>query len=110
MVKSKFLTLARIAPALALLACAAPKAHVVEQPKPPSEPAAVVEPAVPDLGALPSQDRGIRLPDMLGLPGDAEFRATTPLPPKSSGEAGAVISRPPTDPPSRPKPKPAGNE
>ena len=110
MVTSKFLTLARIGPALALLSCAAPKARVVEPPKPPGDSAAVVDPALPDLGALPSQDRGIRLPDMLGLPGDAEFRTTSPLPPKNGGSAGAVISRPPTDPPSRPKPKPAGNE
>lgn len=110
MVKPKFLTLARIAPAVALLSCAAPKALVVAQPKPTIAPAVVVEPSVPDPGSLPLPDRGIRMPDMLGLPGDAEFRATTTPPHTGGSEAGAVISRPPTDPPSRPKPKAAGNE
>jgi hypothetical protein len=106
MVKMKHIALAWIAPALGLLSCAAPKATVVDQPKSKSEPA-VVAPAVPDPGSLAPPDRGIRLPDMLALPGDAEFRATTPTPPKKGAEAGAVIARPPTDPPSRPQPKDA---
>ena len=108
MATTKHLTLARLAPALALLSCAAPKARVVEEPKPQPE-AVAAAPAVPDAGVLPAQDRGIRLPDMLGLPGDTEFRATTPPAPKGGSEAGAVISRPPTDPPSRPKPKNPAN-
>ena len=108
MANLKYLTLAQLAPAFALLACAAPKAHVVEPPKPPSETAAVV-PTVADPGPLPPSDGGIRLPDMLALPGDAEFRATSPTATqKSKSDSGAVISRPPTDPPSRPKP--AGGE
>ena len=109
MATPKHLTLARLAPALALLSCAAPKAHAVEQPKPQPEAVAAV-PAAPEAGALPLPDRGIRLPDMLALPSDAEFRATTPPAPKGGSEAGAVISRPPTDQPSRPKPKDPAKE
>ena len=40
MATPKHLTLARLAPALALLSCAAPKAHVVEQPLPAGRPLA----------------------------------------------------------------------
>jgi hypothetical protein len=105
----KIPVLIRLAPAVALLSCAAPKAIVVEPPpapkteKPP-------EPVVPevDLSSLP--DDGIRLPDMLGLPGEGEFRPTSPGLPSLSPGAGAVISRPPTDPPSRPKPEEAAPE
>lgn len=109
MLKTKFATLARIAPALALWSCAAPKATVVAPPPPKTDPAAVVPvPTEPLPVAQP--DRGIRLPDMLAMPGDGEFRATTPNATKVGSEVGAVISRPPTDPPSRPKAKPAANE
>jgi hypothetical protein len=108
-VKTKFAILARLVPAFALLACGPPKAIVVEEPtdgpatqasKHPG-PAGLNEPALPD--------DGIRLPDMLTMPGDGEFRAGLPNAPKDG--AGAVISRPPTDPPSRPKkPKAATSE
>jgi hypothetical protein len=104
MVKLKPATLVWIAPALALFSCAAPKAVIVEAaPAPKKE--KTEEPAVADLPPANSDDDGIRLPEMLDLPGEGEFRATTPIAPKAPGEAGAVISRPPTDPPSRPKPK-----
>jgi hypothetical protein len=90
--------------ALALASCAAPKATVVEQAAVPKTQESVPEPvlAESELPALP--DDGIRMPDMLGMPGDGDFRSTNPIGVK---EAGAVISRPPTDPPSRVKPKPA---
>ncbi len=95
-------------PLLATLAsCAPPKAAVVAPPpvalkKEQKSPAAVVsaEPAVPEL-----PDDGIRMPDMLDLPSDGDFRATNPAAPVNRSESGAVISRPPTDPPSRVKPK-----
>ena len=80
--------------------CAAPKAVVVEELKKPEvveEPLAE-EPPVPEPG-LP--DDGFRMPDLLTMPNDAEFRSTIPQP-ESSG-TGAVIARPPTDPPPRPK-------
>lgn len=109
MLKTKFATLARIAPALSLFSCAAPKAIVVEPaPAPKQEPA--VETAVPEPPVPALADDGIRLPPMLDLPGEGEFRPTAPLQNKIPGETGAVISRPPTDPPPRPKPKPADAE
>lgn len=61
------------------------------------------EPAV----MLPVDDPGIRMPDMLNLPGEGEFR---PAPSSSGTGSGAVISRPPTDPPSRVKPKTEASE
>ena len=105
MVKILTASLVRLAPVLALGACAVPKAIVVELPK-----SSTTDPAPPPAELaqtkLPSQpDDGIRLPDMLGMPGDGEFRATAPNAPKGGPDASAVISRPPTDPPSRPKPK-----
>ncbi len=113
MVKTTLITLARIAPALALFSCAAPKAAVVEPPatskKEEPAPPSVPEPVMPD-----QPNDGIRLPDMLTMPGEGEFRATSPTAPKPGTEPGAVISRPPTDPPSRPKSKdkekPAGGQ
>jgi hypothetical protein len=111
MVKTKIANLARMAPAFALLSCAAPKAIVVESaPASPRRQVAVESmDSVP--GDLPLPDDGIRLPeDMLAMPGDGEFRATSPNAIKSGGEASAVIARPPTDPPSRPKPKDPGAE
>ena len=102
MVKSQFAILARLAPALALCACAIPKAIVVELPKSPKTDPATA-PALADANLPAQPDDGIRLPDMLAMPGDSEFRATAPNVAKSSTDASAVISRPPTDPPSRPK-------
>lgn len=86
----------------ALASCAAPKAIVVEQSPVPKKQEGAPVPVVAEseLPALP--DDGIRMPDMLGMPGDGDFRSTNPIGVK---EAGAVISRPPTDPPSRVKPK-----
>ncbi len=90
--------------ALALASCAAPRAIVVERAAVPKTQKTVPEPMVAEseLPALP--DDGIRMPDMLGMPGDGDFRSTQPIGVKGSG---AVISRPPTDPPSRVKPKAA---
>lgn len=87
-------------PFVLLASCAAPKAVVVEEPKKNEvvEESIPEEPAVPDPG-LP--DDGFRMPDLLTMPNDAEFRSTIPQP-ESSG-TGAVIARPPTDPPPRPK-------
>ena len=94
--KKTLLLLARLLPSLALLSCAAPKAEVVKETpvqktEKPEETAAVApEPAV---GSLP--DDGIRLPDMLGLPGENEFRSTRPA--ATGGGSGAVIARPPAE-------------
>jgi len=101
MVKLKhiFLVLA----GLALASCAAPKAALVEQAPVPKKKAAP-EPIVsePELATFP--DEGLRLPEMLDLPSDGDFRATNPPASRTTNDAGAVISRPPTDPPSRVKP------
>lgn len=101
----KFATLARIAPALALYSCAAPKAIIVELPPASQHDPGAVPPEIsePEFPTLP--DDGIRLPDMLAMPGDNEFRATAPTTPKAGSDSNAVIARPPTDPPPRPKPK-----
>ena len=110
MVKTLLPTLARIVPALALWSCAAPKAIVVELP-PASKQDQAAMPAGSDEPAIPTlPDDGIRLPDMLKMPGEGEFRAAGPLPPKGGADASAVIARPPTDPPPRPKPKQAPGE
>lgn len=95
----KLATLARCAPVLALLSCAAPKASVavetpVQQTKP-AESAAVSEPAIPN-----EPDDGIRLPDMLGLPDEGELRSAASSPGKAP-ESGAVIARPPTGQPEK---------
>ena len=89
--------LALIAPAFALLSCAVPKAIVVEETgaKPKEEKkeetAATEEPATPAV-----DDDGIRLPDMLGMPGEGEFRSSLPRAGGNSG-SGAVIARPPVE-------------
>ena len=109
MVKTKLLTIAQLAPTLALLACAAPKAIVVQPPTTAKPDQAADQTKTANSGGPAAPNDGIRLPDMLAMPGDGEFRATSPTATKGGPEAGAVISRPPTDPPSRPKPKaPAG--
>ena len=101
MVKMKFATWFGIAPALTLFSCAPKAVEVVEVPAPkvekPEEPA-----ALPPTGNMPPDD-GIRLPDMLSMPGEGEFRATRQVTPRGVSDSGAVIARPPTDPPSRPK-------
>ena len=101
MVKMKFASFAGIVPALALLSCVAPKATVVES-APATRKSRTAADSSLNLPDLP--DDGIRLPDMLAMPGDGEFRATRPGT-SMAGPEGAVIARPPTDPPSRPKPK-----
>jgi len=101
MSKNKLIHLARLAPSLALLSCAAPKAEVAEEaPVLKKETVEKTAAAVPEpsVNALP--DHGIRLPDMLGLPGDNEFRSTRPA--TTGGGSGAVIARPPTSLPPEP--------
>jgi hypothetical protein len=87
--------MALLAPAMALLSCAAPKAIVVEETRDKpivekkEESVAAAEASTPD-----TPDDGIRLPDMLGMPGEGEFRSNRPATGGASG-AGAVIARPP---------------
>ena len=90
--------------ALALVSCASPKATpVAETPAVPKKEEKVPEPVVveePGLPVLP--DDGLRMPDMVTMPEEGEFRSTNPEP-KMGTQGGAVISRPPTEPPSRVK-------
>ena len=66
-----------------------------------------------DLPRNPSgnfSNNGLRLPDMLTMPDKGEFQSITPTTPKTGTGPGAVTVRPPTDPPSRPKPKESSEE
>jgi hypothetical protein len=93
----------RLAPLLALCACA-PKAVVVEEPAAPKQETAAEPEASEPMVPAPPDDK-LRLGNMETLPGDDEFRATNPNLPTQSGDSGTVIARPPTDPPPRPKAK-----
>ncbi len=96
MSKNKLILLTRLSPALALLSCAAPKAVVVEEaPVSKKESVQQTAAAEPEPAASSLADDGIRLPDMLGLPGESEFRSTRPA--TTSGGSGAVIARPPVE-------------
>ncbi len=104
MVRLKIQMMMLLGLAVAMASCAAPKEEVVVAP-PEKKPEKAPEPVVqePEMPALPSDDAP-RLPGgMLNLPTDTEFRASNPLLPKVG--AGGVVIRPPTDPPSRVKPK-----
>ncbi len=110
-VKSTLLTLARLAPVLALFSCAVPKAILVQEAPAEKKEEVAEIPAVPEPPVPSGPNDGIReTPGMLDLPSEAEFRATNPVTPKTAPEAGTVTVRPPTDPPSRPKPKPKDGE
>ena len=103
MTKTNLVTLARLAPVMALFSCAAPKATVVELPAQPKKEVAAVEPEISEPAAPSLANDGIRLPDMMTLPKDDEFRATNPGQSSPTADSGAVIARPPLEPPSRPK-------
>jgi len=89
-----------------LVSCAPQKAVVVEAAPAPKE-KKVEAPVVVEVPMPPDENDGLRGLDnsMLALPEDSEFRATVPTMPTASANANPVISRPPTDPPPRPKPK-----
>ena len=88
-------------PLAALVSCTAPKAVVVQEATPAPAPA-TVEPAETQPAAQAAEpDDGIRLPDMLGLPGESEFKRPSPAS-GPAGTSGAVIARPPVNPPAQP--------
>ena len=104
----KITTCALLGVSMTLVSCAIPKAAAVAPPpvtqKVVKAPEVVVEES--PVPALPGDE--IQMPPgMVGLPKDEEFRATTPVAPRADPGAGSVFVRPPTDPPSRVKPKPA---
>ncbi len=100
----KHTTSALLVLALAMASCAPPKAIVVVPPVKSGEkkaPETVVAEA--PLPGLPND--GIRMPDMLNMPGEGDFRPTNPTAPKTGPDTGTVISRPPADPSAKVKPK-----
>lgn len=103
MVKTRFSNLIQLLPALALFSCVPPKANIVQEPaktKQPEPEVATTEPNLP-----PPVDDGIRLPDYTTMPRDEEFKAALPTPALPNQTPGSINVRPPTEPPSRPKPK-----
>lgn len=83
-----------IAP-LFVVSCAAPKAVVIEdEPTPPPTTIAQAPepPAEPPKPTSPTD--GLRLPDMLTLPGEKQFRPSTS---PTADPARPVISRPPVE-------------
>ena len=105
--KHTFLALA----GLMLVSCVPPKAAVVAgPPEKPKKEEKTPQPTVAETALPTLPDDGLRmLPNIQELPGEGEFRPTNPAVTKAGPDAGAVISRPPTDPPSRPKPKDDAN-
>ncbi len=101
MLKLPLAHLALIFPAFVLCSCAAPKAEIVKEAPAPktksTQPVAAIEPAT---ATHKKPDDGIRLPNMLDLPAESEFRSTRPAAPSNS--TGAVIARPPTETPPNP--------
>lgn len=99
MLKLPLTRLARIFPAFVLCSCAAPKAEIVkEAPVRKTKPTPTVATIEPATHKKP--DDGIRLPNMLDLPAESEFRSTRPAAPSHS--TGAVIARPPSETPPNP--------
>lgn len=90
---------------LAQFSCAPPKAIVVAPPPSPVKKAKPTEPVLAQAVIPNMPDDGLRMGNMLELPSDREFRTPNSSPVKTGPDAGAVIARPPTDPPSRVKPK-----
>jgi hypothetical protein len=99
--------LAYVAPGLAgfMVSCAVPKATVVEQAPVKVKQEKMPEPVAPELNVPAQVDDGLRMPDMLAMPNEGDFRSTSPDAVKTSNSSGAVISRPPVDPASQTKPK-----
>jgi hypothetical protein len=96
--KPQLTHLALIAPAMALLSCVPPKAIVVEETGAKPKLEKKQETASAELPSTPAvDDDGIRLPNMLGMPGDNEFRSSRPATNNGTG-SGGVIARPPVEP------------
>jgi hypothetical protein len=92
-----------------LVACATPKATPVITPPAALKAPETVEPVValpPESPPLGLPDDGIRMPDMLGMPSENDFRPTASIIKDPTTGSGVVVSRPPTEPPERVKPKP----
>lgn len=65
----------------------------------------VPEPVVPEpVNPALMEDDGLRIGE-INMPKEGDLRATSPLGNRPEGQGAPVISRPPTEPPSRVKPK-----
>jgi hypothetical protein len=89
------LKILRCSPILLVVACAAPKATVIEEPKKKQEMAKQdTLPSPP----IPSEAEQLRTPDVLGkLPDKNEFQATNPKATGMKSEGAPVIARPPNE-------------
>jgi hypothetical protein len=88
-----------------MLASCAPKATVVVEAPVKIKQEKAPEPVAPESSAPSQVNDGLRMPDMLAMPSEGDFRSTNPAAPKTSNASGAVISRPPADASSQVKPK-----
>jgi len=94
---SDFLKIIRLSPALFVVACAAPKAIVVEETKKKQE--ETKQEVAPVMPALTEADQ-LRAPDLLNkLPDKAEFQATNPKASAGRSDGAPVIAHPPSDQP-----------
>ena len=80
---------------MALVSCAAPKAIVIEAPPVPKKEVRAPPVLAAPVPAAPLPNDGLRMPDMLAMPTESEFRASNPTASRATNEAGAVIARPP---------------
>lgn len=93
------LKIVRLTPVLLVVACAAPKPIVIEEPKKPKPEA----PKVASAPVLPVNDEAeqLRLPGGIleKLPDRNEFQPSNPSAPGGNRDGAPVIARPPSDPP-----------
>jgi len=94
---SRHLKILRLLPFLTVVACAAPKATVVEEPKKKQVPGTALASLPPKMDEADQ----LRLPkDLLEkLPETNQFQATNPNLPKTGSNDGAVIAHPPSEAP-----------
>jgi hypothetical protein len=102
---TKYLACAALGLPWLMVSCVAPKATVVDQAPVKVKQEQAPVPAAPDLSVPAQVDDGLRMPDMLAMPSEGDFRSTSPSAVKSSNSSGAVIARPPVDASSQAKPK-----
>jgi hypothetical protein len=101
---TKYLTCTALGFALLPPSCA-PKATVVVEAPVKIKQEIAPEPAAPELSVPAQVEDGLRMPDMLAMPSEGDFRSTNPAAPKTGNASGAVISRPPADASMQVKPK-----
>lgn len=101
---TKYLTCTALGFALLLASCA-PKATVVAEAPVVKKVEKTPEAIAPELSVPAQVEDGLRMPDMLAMPSEGDFRSTNSAAPKTGNASGAVISRPPADASTQVKPK-----